>query len=591
MSHSILHSVMGTASIMAIAIPLARAGGSEVYCLNGTEMTERWATSTVEFRVFGPNSRLPVNGYPDPLFCQTPTGGQPAINDSPMLQSVTRAAAAWTIDSPLNPGSAYSSISLQLAGLDPILGQRPVPGDGFNTISFKETGMDVIFGGAFTLAFTQGVRNDNTGFLVDVDMIINALGEILDTSGQSLGPGYSFVEFNTAYNQWFATTSADLGAGASFMPPLLGYADLQGVITHEFGHVLGFGHSLVDSDMSPTGSAFPTMFYLSQGEDPFDEFAEIYDGCTIVSTENVDAHTTLSFGILGRSARTPEWDDRVTVGSTYPGSDFATSYGSLSGTVSTFTGAAAGVHVIAIGASDPIGLRVGTLTRLDGSYRFDGLPPGSYYVYVEPVDIDFDLLSDSGFFPQSSIPEFLTSCVQVFSLPVFSPEYYDANEGQFELPMIASSVSISAATLTSGIDVIVRPQTGKLSVRDTAQAVFDPSNRGVILAPLQASDPVIEMRIEAPASATVGLFIANQRINALYQGQLIQLPISGAGFLASESAGPGSGTYDSVTGEYVFTATVSDGLAFQNIYAQGVILSGTGTPELTNMISVVVATP
>ena len=45
----------------------------------------------------------------------------------------------------------------------------------------------------------------------------------------------------------------------------------------------------------------------------------------------------------------------------------------------------AGVNLASVVAISPNGAAVSTLTNPDGTYRIDGLPPRSYYVYVHPL--------------------------------------------------------------------------------------------------------------------------------------------------------------------------------------------------------------
>ncbi|MGE0406730.1 MAG: matrixin family metalloprotease [Candidatus Korobacteraceae bacterium] len=125
--------------------------------------------------------------------------------------------------------------------------------------------------------------------------------------------------------------------------------DLEAVAVHEIGHFFGLNHSPV----------VRAVMYRSAS----------------------DIHT------LG-------YDDVAALSMLYPGACQVVATGSISGTVRRSTGTAIfGAHVFAesLSASQPFpsSIRktpIGTLTRPDGSYRIDGLPPDSYVVLVEPMD-------------------------------------------------------------------------------------------------------------------------------------------------------------------------------------------------------------
>jgi hypothetical protein len=75
-------------------------------------------------------------------------------------------------------------------------------------------------------------------------------------------------------------------------------------------------------------------------------------------------------------------DDIASVSLLYPAGGFPAGYGSISGTV-TMNGQ--GVHMASVVAILPNGSAVSNLTNPDGSYEIDGLPPGTYWVYVHPL--------------------------------------------------------------------------------------------------------------------------------------------------------------------------------------------------------------
>ena len=124
--------------------------------------------------------------------------------------------------------------------------------------------------------------------------------------------------------------------------PLAGVTDLQAVATHEAGHFFGMDHA------SNTSS---TMFWTSSP-------GYIYQ-------------------------RNLSSDDIAGISTLYPGPTFAQK-GTLQGTVKTTSGTAVyGAIVVAVNASGaPV---ASTVTDPSGAYAIQGLDPGAYTVYAEPL--------------------------------------------------------------------------------------------------------------------------------------------------------------------------------------------------------------
>lgn len=182
---------------------------------------------------------------------------------------------------------------------------------------------------------------DTTTLAVTITTTADAVGQNTKHGGTSTFAGQILdadILFNTGV-QW--TTSGQ---------PTNGQEDLQTVATHEIGHFLGLDHS---------GVVRAVMF-------PFAP----------------DVLRTLSY------------DDVAGVSVLYPKSvpDFAT--GSISGNVSfTSGGGVFGAHVFADSTSASASVwpnvrksTIGTLSKADGSYVINGLPPDSYTVGAEPLD-------------------------------------------------------------------------------------------------------------------------------------------------------------------------------------------------------------
>ncbi len=126
-----------------------------------------------------------------------------------------------------------------------------------------------------------------------------------------------------------------------------GYFDIESVITHEIGHIIGLLHS---------GIVTSTMFF------------------------------TIDEGITVRSL---EQDDKSWASYRYPKlPDYNNAYGSISGTITYGYGLQpiAGALVIAI---NTVSLdTVHGYSDASGYYLVPGLPPGTYKIYIEPLDGD-----------------------------------------------------------------------------------------------------------------------------------------------------------------------------------------------------------
>lgn len=121
-------------------------------------------------------------------------------------------------------------------------------------------------------------------------------------------------------------------------------ADVQEIATHEIGHLIGLAHS-------PIGGT--AMFPRT--------------------------------GVGRTQGRTLAPDDQIAASVAYPAPGFRETTGALRGRVRGNEGANIfGAHVVAVdGNGVPV---AGALSYPDGNYAIEGLPPGQYNVYAEPLD-------------------------------------------------------------------------------------------------------------------------------------------------------------------------------------------------------------
>ena len=128
-----------------------------------------------------------------------------------------------------------------------------------------------------------------------------------------------------------------------------GTVDLQGVMTHEIGHLLGLGHTPLQGSLSVRPTMYPFFFGGEHSLEP---------------------------------------DDEAGVSALYP-SPAALNNGTISGQVSHPDGRGAfGVHVVAYTTGTETFV-VSALSGTDGDgggrYKISGLPPGDYQVAIEPL--------------------------------------------------------------------------------------------------------------------------------------------------------------------------------------------------------------
>jgi predicted Zn-dependent protease len=144
---------------------------------------------------------------------------------------------------------------------------------------------------------------------------------------------------------------------------LNGNYNLQQVVAHEIGHVLGLDHSAVISAVM-----YP---YVGRG------------------------------GTLALDS-----DDRVAITSIYPKSDPSVRGATLKGRV---TGDSGGIFAAQVVAVSDTGEPVATgLTNAQGDFVLDSIPAGRYRLYAEPLDGPVDIRNLSGVWQQAKLVSFPT---------------------------------------------------------------------------------------------------------------------------------------------------------------------------------------
>jgi hypothetical protein len=282
---------------------------------------------------------------------------------------------------------------------------------------------------------------------------------------QGSGENLTFTDSDIAFNPVFdLTTSGEEGA-----------FDLQGVLTHESGHMLGLDHSgIVSSVMSP----FAIRDQVDQRVLQYDDIAGILEIYPAPSGPETPATGTISGRVLLNGQAIP------------------------------------GAHVVAMDAGGtPM---VSTMSDPDGTYSIRKLPPGQYRVYAEPLDgpvssvhvpsyYRVNTAFGTTFFPlTSSISEATVVTVSEgeveegidilalpvgtagFNLtsPVFSPRFFQGETGTLTIggENVVAGISLAASTPLLVLDTPTFG--GRVSVRaPTSARIPTVINPGASLGP------------------------------------------------------------------------------------------------------------
>jgi hypothetical protein len=210
-----------------------------------------------------------------------------------------------------------ASLSASFAGFT---SAEPVRDDGATVIGFQQH--DEL---ERTLGVTTFTLDRTTGALVEADIFLNSA---------------------------FAWSVAPGGESNKF--------DVQSILTHEIGHLLGLGHSLMGE----------TALRAEGGRRVIAKRAVMFPIAYVVGT-------TLD--------RTLQDDDIAGVSATYPTGPFLNSTGSIAGKVTLNGTGIFGAHVVAVNSKT--GQTVGAFTlNSQGQFSMGGLEPGVYVVRAEPID-------------------------------------------------------------------------------------------------------------------------------------------------------------------------------------------------------------
>jgi hypothetical protein len=171
------------------------------------------------------------------------------------------------------------------------------------------------------------------------------------TAADGLFEGSGFIAFATT---WFDDQGRILEGDIQIDPAMVSKIDLEAVIQHEVGHLLGLDHA---GNLSSV--VYP--FIQEQGEP-------------------LSVH------------------DRIGIAALYP---LTGEQPSVRGEVRRVSGPLFGAQVVALNAAGEV--TATTLSADDGRFQFDRLPAGAYRLYVEPLDGPVTRSHLSGIFRDGSI--------------------------------------------------------------------------------------------------------------------------------------------------------------------------------------------
>lgn len=269
---------------------------------------------------------------------------------SEIEQTISTSLATWT---------GVNGSALTPASLSPLArtsASSACGTDGLDSICFDQADM------AFTpgvLAFTRVVTADRIGEQVGASSVSTQPGQILDAD----------IYFNPADpNTTFATPAALAAHPKSY--------DLESILTHELGHLLGFSHSAVWSAMMFPYAHVPGTFAAPRPTSGQPDAPLADDDRTGLRVLYPDLSDSLRIGnIQGRVLPA----NPISLPAAPPG--VTGIFGAQVVAVDAATGSVAAATVAGWSCSPP------GPAQFDGGYRLEKLPVGrSYQVYAEPLN-------------------------------------------------------------------------------------------------------------------------------------------------------------------------------------------------------------
>lgn len=252
---------------------------------------------------------------------------------------------------------------------------------------------------------------DHDGSIIDAMVGDGASANVIGFAGSSYalsGPNEGFyIEGHAVMNGTMAGT-------------MFSEAEFKSTFVHEFGHFIGLDHTQVNAQLAANGNAaddvyLPTMYPTSSDDD------------TQLATLNPD--------------------DIVSVSRLYPDGSFASTSGTISGSVTrSDLSPVRGAVVVAINVADSLMGQYSTVTDYlqqgTGDYAISGLPPGTYWVKIEPVR--------TAFTGGSSVGPYADDLAGLSFINPVTTEYFNG-AGESGDPVTDTSTAREGVTVTAGI--------------------------------------------------------------------------------------------------------------------------------------------
>lgn len=310
------------------------------------------------------NQIIAVNNWP--FYYKTNSSGILRITDGSDIVAVDSSFRTWT-------RIPTAKIDFRNGGTTTVKNASAT--DGINLVTFIDETFPFAPGVLAVAAKTlKVVPGSNVARIIDADIVVN--------------PAFARNDVGVGYNN-----------------PNQGTYDIQSLITHEIGHVLGLVHSGVYNS---------TMFYRLD---------------------------------VGTKVRSLEVDDKSWAGYKYPGTTYNSTYGSISGkiTYAYDLQPVAGALVLAINTVTRD--TVHAYSDADGNYLVPGLRAGIYNVYIEPLDGSPKVFN----LKPGNISSYIYSNTAYTDYP---GEFYSDPESNVEVTDIPKPVTVTAGTETQNINLI-----------------------------------------------------------------------------------------------------------------------------------------